>query len=64
VDHVDEFPWHWTPSHVEEYFGGLRSIRHLSNSTLRAHRCPQADRSSGTKAEISSDRLRGYHRGR
>ena len=37
MDHVNEFPWHWTPAHVEEYFGDLRSIRHLSHSTLRAH---------------------------
>jgi hypothetical protein len=37
VDHVNEFSWHWTPAHVEEYFGDLRSIRHLSHSTLRAH---------------------------
>jgi site-specific recombinase XerD len=37
MDHVNEFPRHWTPAHVEEYFGALRSIRHLSHSTLRAH---------------------------
>lgn len=37
VEHVNEYPWHWTPAHVEEYFGDLRSVRHLSHSTLRAH---------------------------
>lgn len=31
VDHVNEFPWHWTAALVEEYFGDLRSIRHLSS---------------------------------
>ncbi len=35
VDYVNEFPWHWTSAHVEEYFGDLRSIRHVSHSTLR-----------------------------
>jgi integrase/recombinase XerD len=34
-DHVNEFPWNWTPSHVEEYFGDLRSTKHFSQSTLR-----------------------------
>lgn len=37
VDHVNEFPWNWTPAHVEEYFGDLRSIRRLSHSTGRGH---------------------------
>lgn len=37
MDHVNEFPWRWTSAHVEEYFGDLRSIRHLSHSTLRSY---------------------------
>lgn len=37
MDHVNEFPWLWTLAHVEEYFGDLRSIRHLSHSTLRSY---------------------------
>ncbi len=37
MDHVNEFPWLWTSAHVEEYFGDLRSIRHLSHSTLRSY---------------------------
>jgi integrase/recombinase XerD len=35
VDHVNEFPWRWTPALVEEYFGDLRSIKKLSHASLR-----------------------------
>lgn len=35
IDHVNEFPWRWTPAMVEEYFADLRSVRRLSHSTLR-----------------------------
>ncbi|MBP2266200.1 integrase [Pseudarthrobacter sp. PvP004] len=35
MEHVNEFPWRWSPAHVEEYFGDLRSIRKLAHSTLR-----------------------------
>lgn len=35
IDHVNEFPWAWTPALVEEYFGDLRSVKRLSHSTLR-----------------------------
>ncbi|TWP36828.1 tyrosine-type recombinase/integrase [Leekyejoonella antrihumi] len=35
IDHTGEFPWNWTPVHVEEYFGDLRSVKHLSHATLR-----------------------------
>jgi integrase/recombinase XerD len=37
IESVNEFPWRWTPMLVEEYFGDLRSVRHLSNATIRAH---------------------------
>lgn len=36
LGHVNEFPWAWTPALVEEYFGDLRSIKHLALSSLRA----------------------------
>jgi len=39
IGHVNEFPWNWTPSHVEEYFGDLRSIRQLSHATVRGQQC-------------------------
>jgi integrase len=35
MDHVNEFPWNWTPAMVEEYFGDLRSIKRRSHSTVR-----------------------------
>lgn len=35
IEHTGEFPWAWTPLLVEEYFGDLRSVRHLSHVTLR-----------------------------
>tara|TARA_R100000935_G_scaffold54393_1_gene83159 strand:- start:486 stop:1592 length:1107 start_codon:yes stop_codon:yes gene_type:complete len=37
VNHVNEFPWNWTPEHVEEYFGDLRSIHQLKHSTVRGY---------------------------
>lgn len=36
MEHMNEFPWNWTPAHVEEYFGDLRSIKRLSHSSVRA----------------------------
>ncbi len=39
IVHVNEFPWRWTPSHVEEYFGDLRSITQLRHATLRGQQC-------------------------
>jgi integrase/recombinase XerD len=39
IAHVNEFPWRWTPSHVEEYFGDLRSITQLRHATLRGQQC-------------------------
>lgn len=37
MEYVNELPWRWTPVLVEEYFGDLRSVRHLSHSTMRSH---------------------------
>ncbi|MFJ5956319.1 tyrosine-type recombinase/integrase [Paenarthrobacter sp. NPDC092416] len=37
VNHVNEFPWNWSPEHVEEYFGDLRSIHQLKHSTIRGY---------------------------
>lgn len=37
IEHVNEFPWHWSLGMVEEYFGDLRSVKRLSHSTLRGH---------------------------
>ncbi|WP_286132741.1 hypothetical protein [Arthrobacter sp. OY3WO11] len=25
---TNEYPWQWTPAHVDEFFGDLRSIKH------------------------------------
>ena len=37
LESVNEYPWRWTPSLVDEYFGDQRSIRGVAHSTLRAH---------------------------
>jgi len=37
LESVNEYPWRWTPSLVDEYFGDQRSIRRVAHSTLRAH---------------------------
>lgn len=39
IDHSNEAPWRWTAAHVEEYFGDLRSIHHLAQSTVRGQQC-------------------------
>jgi integrase len=35
--HANDFPWNWSPEHVEEYFGDLRSIHQLKHSTIRGY---------------------------
>ncbi|MGH3683963.1 MAG: tyrosine-type recombinase/integrase [Pseudonocardiaceae bacterium] len=35
--HADAFPWLWTPTMVDEWFGDLRAVRHLKRATLRAY---------------------------
>lgn len=37
IDYTNEYPWAWTPSMVEEYFGDLRSIRRIAHSTIRSY---------------------------
>ncbi len=34
---TNEFPWAWTPAHVDEFFGDLRSERHAKQSTVRGY---------------------------
>ena len=34
-DHSGEFPWRWTPAHLEDWTTDLRAQRHLSHSTVR-----------------------------
>lgn len=37
IDHVNEDPWNWTPAMVEEFSADLRTIKHVSHSTLRGY---------------------------
>ncbi len=39
IDHVNVDPWHWTPAIVEEFSADLRSVKHVSHSTLRGYHC-------------------------
>jgi len=34
---TNEFPWTWTPSMVEEFFGDLRAVHHARHSTIRGY---------------------------
>lgn len=27
---TNEYPWQWTPAHVDEFFGDLRSVKHAA----------------------------------
>lgn len=36
-DHSGEFPWQWTPQHLEEWSTDLRAVRGLALSTVRAY---------------------------
>ena len=36
VGYTNEMPWLWTVSHVDEFFGGLRSEHDLRRSTIRS----------------------------
>jgi integrase/recombinase XerC len=33
--HSGEFPWCWTPAHLEEWTSDLRAVRHVTQSTVR-----------------------------
>ncbi len=37
VDHSQAFPWSWTPGHVDDFFGDLRSRRAVQRSTIRSY---------------------------
>lgn len=37
VEHMNEDPWNWTPAMVEEFSADLRTVRHVSRSTLRSY---------------------------
>lgn len=37
IEHVNEDPWNWTPSLVEEFFGDLRSVKRVAHTTLRSY---------------------------
>ena len=32
---TNEYPWHWTPAHADEFFGDLRAERNAKQSTIR-----------------------------
>ncbi len=34
-EYTNEYPWCWTPAHVDEFFGDLRSERRAKQSTIR-----------------------------
>jgi len=36
-EHSGEFPWRWTPAHLEEWTTDLRSVRHVALSTVRSY---------------------------
>ena len=35
--HAGEFPWRWTPAHLEDWTTDLRAERHLVHSTVRMY---------------------------
>lgn len=35
--HTGEFPWRWTPAHLEEWTTDLRAVRHVTLSTVRSY---------------------------
>ncbi|MBC9957308.1 tyrosine-type recombinase/integrase [Yimella sp. cx-51] len=37
VDATNEYPWAWTVSHIDEFFGDLRSLRHVKATTVRGY---------------------------
>ena len=36
-EYTNEYPWQWTPSHVDEFFGDLRSVKQTAQSTIRSY---------------------------
>lgn len=37
IEYCNEYPWTWTVALVDEFFGDLRSIHQLSQSSIRAY---------------------------
>ncbi|MGY4712802.1 tyrosine-type recombinase/integrase [Mycolicibacterium sp. CBM1] len=37
IEHSNEFPWTWTVAMVDEFFGDLRSIHKLAQSSIRSY---------------------------
>jgi site-specific recombinase XerD len=37
LTYTNEMPWLWTVAHVDEFFGDLRAVHHLRNSTTRSY---------------------------
>jgi integrase/recombinase XerC len=39
VEFTNEYPWRWTPAHVDEWSLSLTGERHLAHSTIRSYQC-------------------------
>jgi site-specific recombinase XerD len=39
VEFTNEYPWRWTPAHVDEWSLSLTGERHLAPSTIRSYQC-------------------------
>lgn len=39
VEFTNEFPWRWTPAHVDDWSLSLTGERHLASSTIRSYQC-------------------------
>jgi hypothetical protein len=39
VEFTNEYPWRWTPAHVDEWSLSLTGERHLAPSTIRCYQC-------------------------
>ncbi|HWR48438.1 MAG: tyrosine-type recombinase/integrase [Pseudonocardiaceae bacterium] len=39
VEFSNEYPWRWTPAHVDEWSLSLTGERHLAPSTIRSYQC-------------------------
>ena len=37
IEHANEYPWNWTVAMVDEFFGDLRSIHGLAQSSIRSY---------------------------
>jgi integrase/recombinase XerC len=39
TEFINEYPWRWTPAHVDEWSAALTGERHLAPSTIRTYQC-------------------------